>query len=75
MPTQASTGGATAKGDRQGTAAQLQGMLSLLPKTSGAWGSGRLLSGTLFSAVITDDGRVAIGAVSPQRLYAALAAK
>ena len=27
-------------------------------KVSGAWGSGRLLTGTLFSALLTDDGRV-----------------
>jgi outer membrane lipoprotein-sorting protein len=57
------------------TMAELQRVLSLLPKTSGAWGSGRVLTGTLFSAVITDDGRVAIGAVAPAALYAALAAK
>ena len=54
---------------------QLQGMLQVLPKTSGAWGSGRVVDGTLFSAVLTDDGRVAVGAVAPEVLYAALAAK
>jgi len=48
-------------------------VLSGLPSVSGAWGSGRLLSGTLFSALITDDGRVLVGAVSPQRLLAAAA--
>ena len=50
-------------------------MLDLLPKVSGAWGTGHLLEGTLFSAVLTDDGRVAVGAVTPQTLYAALAAR
>lgn len=50
-------------------------LLSSLPRVSGTWGSGRLLTGTLFSAVLTDDGRVAVGAVAPERLYAALAAK
>jgi hypothetical protein len=54
---------------------QLQGILKLLPKTSGSWGSGRVLTGTLFTAVVTDDGRFAVGAVTPARLYAALAAK
>jgi outer membrane lipoprotein-sorting protein len=54
---------------------QLQSLLQALPRVSGAWGSGRLLSGTLFSAVLTDDGRVAVGAVAPQSLYAALAAR
>lgn len=48
--------------------------LGVLPKVSGAWGSGHLLDGALFSAVLTDDGRVAVGAVAPDRLYAALSA-
>lgn len=43
-----------------------------LPKVSGAWGSGRILAGTLFTVVITDDHRVAIGAVTPDVVYAAL---
>lgn len=47
--------------------------LQLLPKVSGSWGSGRLLDTALFSAVITDSGRVAFGAVQPSTLYAALA--
>lgn len=47
-------------------------LLQSLPKVSGSWGSGRLLSGTLFSAVITDDGRIAVGAVRPELLYSAL---
>jgi len=46
--------------------------LAALPKVSGSWGTGRLLTGTLFSAVLTDDGRVAIGAVPAERLYSAL---
>lgn len=46
-----------------------------LPRTSGSWGSGRVLSGTLVSAILTDDGRVAIGAVTPETLGAALAAQ
>jgi outer membrane lipoprotein-sorting protein len=50
-----------------------QGMVDKLPSASGTWGSGHVLRGTLFSAVLTDDGRVAIGAVPPDLLYAALA--
>ena len=46
-----------------------------LPRVSGSWGSGHVLRGTLFSAVLTDDGRVAVGAVAPERLYAALAGR
>ena len=34
-----------------------------------------MLRGTLFSAILTDDGRVAVGAVSPEALGAALAAQ
>ncbi len=54
---------------------KLQGLLGSVPKVSGDWGSGRLVDGTLFSAVLTDDGRVAVGAVAPEALYAALTAK
>jgi hypothetical protein len=53
---------------------QLQGLLGSVPKVTGDWGSGRLVDGTLFSAVLTDDGRVAVGAVAPEALYAALKA-
>ena len=56
-----------------GQSSQLQGILDKLPTVSGSWGSGHLLSSALFSAVLTDDGRVAIGAVAPQLLYDALA--
>ncbi|ROT33125.1 hypothetical protein [Micromonospora sp. HM5-17] len=47
----------------------LRGLLDRLPAVSGAWGSGRLLTGTLFSVLVTDDGRVLAGAVTPERLY------
>ncbi len=46
--------------------------LAILPQVKGSWGTGRVLSGTLFSVVITDDGRIAAGAVAPAALYAAL---
>ena len=49
-------------------------MLSAIPEVSGAWGKGRVIDGTLFSAVLTDDGRVAVGAVAPDALFAALSA-
>ena len=49
-----------------------QQMLDALPRVTGDWGSGRLLTGTVFSALIADDGRVAVGAVPAERLYAAL---
>lgn len=46
-------------------------VLGGLPKVSGDWGSGRLLTGKLFSVLLTDDGRVLAGLVRPERLYAA----
>jgi outer membrane lipoprotein-sorting protein len=51
---------------------ELEGFLSQLKRVSGDWGSGRLLAGTAFSAVLTDDGRMAFGAVKPEKLYEAL---
>jgi outer membrane lipoprotein-sorting protein len=44
-------------------------LLNQLPKVSGDWGSGRLFSGTIFSVLLTDDGRVIAGLVTPERLY------
>jgi len=56
------------------SAAQLLKLVGMLPKVSGSWGSGHLIAGTVFSALITDDGRLVVGAVTPKGLYAALAA-
>jgi outer membrane lipoprotein-sorting protein len=55
--------------------AQLMKFVELLPKVSGSWGSGHLMAGTAFSVLLTDDGRVVAGAVTPEGLYAALAPK
>jgi hypothetical protein len=63
------TSGATA----DQSIAQLMKFVGLLPKKSGSWGSGHLLAGTAFSVLLTDDGRLVIGAVTPEGLYAALA--
>jgi outer membrane lipoprotein-sorting protein len=51
---------------------QLKEFLSKLQPVRGSWGSGRLLAGTAFSAVWTDDGRLAVGAVRPDVIYQAL---
>jgi outer membrane lipoprotein-sorting protein len=51
---------------------ELEGFLSQLKPVSGDWGSGRLLAGTAFSVVLTDDGRMAAGAVRPEKLFEAL---
>jgi hypothetical protein len=53
---------------------QFSSVLQSLPRVSGSWGSGHLLAGTVFSMVITDNGKVAVGAVEPDLLYSALAA-
>ncbi|MEP6816461.1 MAG: hypothetical protein ABI873_13005, partial [Marmoricola sp.] len=58
-----------------GQKSTLSQLVDKLPKVSGAWGSGHLLQGTLFSVVLTDDGRLAIGAVAPDALYRALYAR
>ena len=60
---------AVASGDGPGSMAE---MLRLLPVVHGQWGTGHVLRGTLFSAVLTDDGRLALGAVPARTLYAAL---
>ena len=52
---------------------QLMKFVELLPKKLGSWGSGHLMAGTAFSVLLTDDGRLVIGAVTPEGLYAALA--
>jgi outer membrane lipoprotein-sorting protein len=51
---------------------QLKAFRDKLQPVQGSWGSGRLLAGTAFSAVWTDDGRLAVGAVRPEVLYRAL---
>jgi outer membrane lipoprotein-sorting protein len=70
----------TASGQESDGASPMAGpdvaaLLESLPRVSGEWGSGRVLSGTLVSAILTDDGRVAIGAVPPEALGEALAAQ
>ncbi|MGZ4493718.1 MAG: LolA family protein [Nocardioides sp.] len=49
-------------------------LLKSLPRVSGSWGSGHLLQGTLFSVLLTDNGKVVAGAVPPALLYQALGA-
>ena len=46
-----------------------------LPAVSGTWGSGHVLAGTVLSVLVTDDGRIAVGPVAPDLLYAALTSK
>ncbi|MEV0720695.1 hypothetical protein [Asanoa sp. NPDC050611] len=50
-------------------APQISALLGQLPKVSGAWGSGRLFTSRIATGLLTDDGRVFFGAVSPDKLY------
>ncbi|MFF5290458.1 LolA family protein [Paractinoplanes globisporus] len=52
---------------------QLDSVLKMLPAVSGSWGSGHQFAGTLFTVLVTDDGRVFAGAVTPEKLYEAAA--
>jgi outer membrane lipoprotein-sorting protein len=63
--------GAAGKDSGAAQADQGLALLDQLPKVSGPWGSGRLLTSKLFSALLTDDGRLLVGAVSPATLYQA----
>lgn len=50
------------------------GEVAALPafrRVHGAWGSGRVVECALLSALVTDDGRVFVGAVDPAALYRA----
>jgi outer membrane lipoprotein-sorting protein len=53
------------------SAAVLNALLQSATPVSGAWGSGRLLQTSLVSVLITDSGRMFVGAVQPSVLYAA----
>jgi len=48
-------------------------MLGAAHPVHGAWGSGRLLRTSLVSMLITSNGHLLIGAVTPSVLYAAAA--
>jgi outer membrane lipoprotein-sorting protein len=48
-------------------------LLKSATPVSGSWGSGRLVKTSLISVLITDNGRVLVGAVTPQVLYSAAA--
>ena len=77
MPAPSSTAGtsATTGTTTDKTVAQLMRYVGLLPKVSGSWGSGHLMAGAVFSALLTDDGHLVVGAVTPEGLYAELTAK
>jgi hypothetical protein len=66
------SGGPISPSDTGGdSAAVLNALLQSATRVSGAWGSGRLLQTSLVSVLITDSGKVFVGAVQPSVLYAA----
>lgn len=71
----AKTGSAPSAGGEDNAEGALGGYLTSLPRASGSWGSGYLLKGKLFTALLTDDGRLIAGLVTPERLYAVAAQK
>lgn len=58
--------------ERTGDAGQQPDLSALGTPVSGAWGSGRAITTNAGSAILTDDGRVAAGAVEPDVLGTAL---
>jgi outer membrane lipoprotein-sorting protein len=55
--------------DAQNNLGELTGIMNALPQRSGSWGSGRLLHANLFNVLLTDNGRLLAGPVTPERLY------
>ena len=65
--------GSTGSGLSGDTGPIINALLRSATPVSGSWGSGRLLTTSLVSMLITSDGRVLVGAVTPQVLYDAAA--
>ena len=59
--------------DAAATNGTAKAFVGQLKPVSGSWGSGRELDGTIFTAILTDDGRLAVGAVGPDQVQRALA--
>ncbi|MFG3439609.1 outer membrane lipoprotein carrier protein LolA [Nonomuraea sp. NPDC047897] len=55
-------------GDAATGQAALAGLLKSATPVSGPWGSGRLISTKLVTALLTDDGRLLVGAVTPEEI-------
>jgi outer membrane lipoprotein-sorting protein len=69
----ASGGPVSVNGGSGDSSALLRTLLSSAAKVSGSWGTGRLLRTSLISVLITDNGRMFVGAVQPSVLYSAAA--
>lgn len=76
MPmTAAQAAPAPQKGGSSTDSRMLQSILKSATQVKGSWGSGRLLTTKLVSALLTDDGRLFVGAVTPSVLEQAAAQK
>lgn len=64
---------AAGDGTGPGSAAALAALLQTATPVHGAWGSGRLVRTSLLSVLLTSNGHVLAGAVTPAVLYAAAA--
>jgi outer membrane lipoprotein-sorting protein len=73
-PGQAGPGGSAGSSSTGESARAMQALLGAATPVHGTWGSGRLLKTTLFSALLTRDGRMLVGAVTPDVLYSAASA-
>lgn len=62
-------------GQDAGGAALVDSVLKAATPVSGTWGSGKLIKTKLVTALLTDDGRLLIGAVTPEELQEAAGAK
>ncbi len=71
LTTPSSSGAAPGSGGSGDSAAVLNALLHSATPVSGSWGSGRLLRTSLVSVLITDSGRMFVGAVQPSVLYTA----
>jgi outer membrane lipoprotein-sorting protein len=69
-PSSAGNSGSGLSGD---TGPIISALLKSATPVSGSWGSGRLLKTSLLSILITNNGRVLVGAVTPEVLYQAAA--
>lgn len=69
-------GSSSGRGSSRGASSgsdQVSALLSSADRVSGSWGSGRVLTTALVTALLTDDGRLYVGAVTPAVLERAAA--
>jgi hypothetical protein len=66
--------GGPAVGNASGAAGrELDALLGSASQVHGSWGSGRLVRTKILSILLTNDGRLLVGAVTPDVLYSAAA--